>query len=302
MELKKQHKMLIFVISLLIISIFSIALFGSIEIFYLMLSAVAASFAVELSFVYFRKKPVDFVRWLITPLTIVLFLPATSPIWLAVVSTAFAVFFGSALFGGEDYYIFNPAMLGVVFATISFPLHLNTMWNGPGSLSALTTENTATALKAGNVFAFNDLLMGNSVGAIGEGFRLLLIILGVFLILIKVIEWKVPVFYLGSYFLFTSFGHMVGINGVMEPTQSLFVGTVILTAFFVATDEPTMAKYPFGKILYGIGLGLFTFIIRTFSNFPDGTMFVVLIMNTLAPLLDKIEEPKVELEEEGALT
>src|SRR5690554_5260058 len=141
MEIKKEHKMLIFVIALLLVSIFSIAFFG-IKAFYLMFGAVAASFAVELSFVYFRKKPIEITRWLITPLIIVLFLPIAAPIWLAVVTTAFAVFFGSALFGGEDFYIFNPAMLGVVFATISFPIQMNTMWSGPGALSELTTQNS----------------------------------------------------------------------------------------------------------------------------------------------------------------
>lgn len=301
MEIKKEHKMLIFVISLLLISVFSIAFFG-IKVFYLLFGAVAASFAVELSFVYFRKKPIDIVRWLITPIVIVLFLPVAVPVWLAVVTTAFAVFFGSALFGGEDFYVFNPAMLGVVFATISFPVQMNTWWSGPGALSELTTQNSATVLKAGGSLLLNDLLMGNSVGALGEIFRLGLIIIGLLLILIKVIDWKVPVFFLGSYFLFTTFGSIVGLDNAMEPVSSLFVGTVILTAFFVATDEPTMANYPMGRILYGVGLGFFTFLIRTFSSFADGTMFAVLIMNTLAPLIDKIEEPKEAEElEEGAL-
>lgn len=301
MDIKKEHKMLIFVISLLIISVFSTAFFG-IKVFYLLFSAIAASFAVELSFVYFRKKPVEIIRWLITPIIIVLFLPVAAPIWLAVVTTAFAVFFGSSLFGGEDYYIFNPAMVGVVFATISFPIQMNTMWSGPGALSDLTTQNSATVLKAGGDLLLSDLLMGNSIGALGEVFRLGLLIIGVLLILIKVIDWKVPVFFLGSYFLFTMFGSLIGLDEVMDPVNSLFVGTVILTAFFVATDEPTMSKYPLGIVLYGVGLGFFTFLIRTYSNFADGTMFAVLIMNTLAPLLDKIEEPKeVEELEEGVL-
>ena len=101
MELRKEQKRLIFVIALLIISIFSIALFG-IKVFYLLLASILASFAVELSFVYFRKKPIEVTRWLITPIIIVLFLPLAIPIWMAVVTTAFAVFFGSSLFGGED--------------------------------------------------------------------------------------------------------------------------------------------------------------------------------------------------------
>lgn len=299
MEFNKEQKRLIFVIALLIVSVFSIAMFG-IKVFYLLLASIGASFVVELAFVYFRKKPIEVTRWLITPMIIVLFLPLATPIWMAAVTTAFAVFFGSALFGGEDNYLFVPAMLGVVFVTISFPIHMTTMWSGPGSLSALTPQNTATILKAGGVLNIKDLLMGNSVGSIGEGFRLLLILLGLGLMALKVVDWKVPTFYLGSYFLFTTFGKMVGIEGVMDPVNSLFVGTVILTAFFVAVDEPTMAQYPLGKILYGIGLGLFTFLVRTFSNYSDGTMFVILIMNALAPLIDKIEAPKV-IEEDDTL-
>lgn len=259
MELREKDKRLIFVISLFILNAFNIA-FSSFQAFYLIVTAVLSAFTIEFLFAYVRKKKIDVIRWLITPLLFVLFIPANAPIWLAIYGVMFAVLFGSALFGGEDYYIFNPAMVGIVFVSISFPQEMPNM--------------------------IVELLLVNDI------FRLLIIFLGIILIIFKVIDYKIPLIFLGTFFFLTAFFKEFGIG--LDPLTSLYSGTILLGAFFVATDEPTISKYPLGRILFAVGLGLIVFVIRTFSSHPDGLPHSILLLNMLAPLIDKIEEPKEE--------
>lgn len=291
---ENDKKLLIYLVSIFILSIFSIAIYGM-YVFYMMLTAIGIAFVIEFAFAKIRKKKMNIANWFVTPLLFVLFLPAKAPIWLVIYGTAFAVLFGKAVFGGDDNYVFNPAMVGLLFVTVSFPQQMTNQWyhtvNG-----LVGADNSANILYNGGTVNIIQQLMGESAGTIGEVFRLLIILLGLFMIAFKAIDWKVPTFFIGSYFLFSMFGKFAGLN-VLDPVQSIFVGTVLLAAFFVAPDEPTIAKYPLGRVLYGIGLGLFTFIIRNFSSFSDGIIFVIVIMNTIAPLIDKIEEPKVSLEE-----
>lgn len=258
MELKKKNKLLIYVISLLILNIFAIAL-TSFNTFWLLLASVISAFVIELLFALIRKKKINILNWLVTPLLFVLFIPASAPIWLPIYGTMFAVLFAKAIFGGDDYYVFNPAMVGIVFVSISFPVQMPNM--------------------------VGDLILVN------ETFRLLILFLGFILIAFKVIDWKIPIVFLGTFFFLTAFFKLLNV-GSLDPLTSVYSGTVLLGAFFVATDEPTVAKYPLGKIIYAVGLALMVFVIRTFSSHPDGLPHSILLMNMLAPLIDKIEEPK----------
>ncbi len=260
MELKGKYKLLIYVISLFILNVFSIAM-TNFNTFWLLLSSILSAFVIEILFAYIRKKKINILNWLVTPLLFVLFIPANAPIWLSIYGTMFAVLFAKAVFGGDDYYIFNPAMVGIVFVSISFPAQMPNM--------------------------VVDLIL------VDETFRLLILFLGFILMAFKVIDWKIPVIFIGTFFFLTAFFKLLDI-GSLDPLTSVYSGTILLGAFFVAVDEPTVAKYPLGKVLYAIGLGLMVFVIRTFSSHPDGLPHSILLMNMLAPLIDKLEEPKPE--------
>lgn len=307
MKVNENKKLLIYLLALVILAIFSIAIFTW-HVLYMYLVAIASAFVVEFVFAKIRKKPINLIHWFQTPLLFVLFLPSQAPLWLVLYGTVFAVFFGKAVFGGDDKYVFNPAIVGMLFVTVSFPNQMNNEWYHP-VIGLVGSNNTATAYSMGILDAsIPDLLLGTSAGTTGEVFRLLILILGLGLMLFKVIDWKIPVSFLVSYFLFNLFGNMSNNNfELMDALMPLLVGTVMLSAFFAAPDEPTAAKYPIGRIIYGVGFGFFTFLIRNFSDFTDGLVFVIIIMNTLAPLIDHIEvkkyEPKlvVETEEVGVL-
>ncbi len=261
MELKKEYKLLVYVISLFLLNLFSIALNG-LSFAWLTLTATLSAFAIELLFALVRKKKINILNWLITPLLLVLFIPANAPIWLVIYGTMFAVLFAKAVFGGDDFYVFNPAMVGIVFLSISFPAQMPNM--------------------------VTELIL------VDETFRLLIIFLGFVLMAFKVIDWKIPVIFLGTFFFTTAFAKLLGV-GTLDPLVSVYSGTILLGAFFVATDDPTTAKYPLGKVIYAVGLGLMVFVIRTFSSHPDGLPHAILLMNMLAPLIDKLEEPKSEV-------
>lgn len=299
MKINDNKKLLIYLLALMLLAIFSIAIFTW-HVLYMYLVAIATAFVVEFAFAKIRKKEINFIHWFQTPLLFVLFLPSQTPLEIVLFGSAFAVFFGKAVFGGDDKYVFNPAIVGMLFVTVSFPNQLATWFSPADSMTAV--PSTADLLFGGKglgvnvaslgTYTFRDLLIA-SPGTVGEVFRLLILVLGVLLIIFKVIDWKIPLSFLVSYFLFTLFGNMTVNNfNLMDAIMPLFVGTVMLSAFFVATDEPTAAKYPLGRIIYGIGFGFFTFLIRSFSDFTDGIIFVIIIMNTLAPLIDRIEVNK----------
>ena len=302
MKIKENKKMFIYILALVILAIFSIAIF-TVHVLYMYLVALATAFVVEFVFTKFRKKEPNFIYWFQTPLLFVLFLPSQAPLWLVLYGTLFAVLFGKAVFGGDDNYVFNPAIVGMLFVTVSFPQQMNNEWYHP-IIGFVGSDNTANALQSGILTdSIRDLLLGSSAGSVGEVFRLLILILGVGLMVFKIIDWKIPVSFLVSYFLFNLFGNMSSGNfNLLDALTPLLVGTVMLSAFFAAPDEPTAAKYPIGRIIYGIGFGFFTYIIRTFSTFPDGVIFVIIIMNTLAPLIDKIEFNKFNPKKEDVET
>lgn len=277
---ESNKKLYIFLATLLTLSAFSTAIFG-VKVLYMLLVSIGIAFLFEFIFAKVKKQKTNFLEWLVTPILFVMFLPVSVPLWLVLWGSLFGVLFGKLLFGGAGKYVFSPALVGILFVTISFPQLM------------IDPNASASLLKTGGFIGkYKDLLMGNSVGALGEVFRLLIIFLGIILIAYKVIDWKIPVFYIISLFLFTAFANQVGMKNVADPIDSLLVGSLLLGAFFAATDDATIAKYPVGRVIYGVGLGFFTFIIRNFSAYQEGVVFAIIIMNMLAPLIDKIEEPR----------
>jgi RnfABCDGE-type electron transport complex D subunit len=254
----------------------------------MLLAAFASALFVELLFSKFRNQKLN-VQAFITPLIFTLVLPPTLPLWMVAVGSSFGVFFGKAVFGGFGKNIFNPAIVGRLFITISFPSFMATMWLNP-KVDAITTVTPLGVLNRGDDFNYTiiELLLGDVAGSIGETFRLGIIIIGILLIILRIINWRIPVFYLGSVFLITWVGGFIAPNTFKDPLLTLLVGGLLFGAFFVATDPITSPYTQKGRILYGIGLGIITVVIRNFAAFPEGVMFAIIIMNAFAPQLDNL--------------
>lgn len=299
-QLEMQHvptkkNLLIFSGALLLLLIVSAFFYGA---YVLAVAAVALVFGGLVEYLFARVRKLEFdISWIVSPLVLTLMLPPRVNLWVVAVATVFGVFFGKSVFGGLGKNIFNPAIVGLLFVTISFPAIITTPeWVYPAGQvigsTPLNLINSGADVTA--TYPFIDLLLGQVPGAIGETFRLGIIILGVILLILKVADWRVPLFYLGSVFAMTGIGHLISPDVFPDPFITLFVGSLLFAAFFVATDPVTGAFTNKGKMLFGFGLAFFTVLIRNFATFQEGVIFAIILMNAIAPLLDDIFVKKTD--------
>lgn len=247
-------------------------------------------------------------------------LPSGISWWIPVIGGVFAIAIAKMTFGGLGHNPMNPALLGRVFLLFSFPIQMTTTWQKPTGFpgfNAVTTatplnilkENTAIlhkhdiySIDAVNAAvsrladlhaSFFDLFIGNRPGCIGETSVLLLLLGAAFLMYKRYVGWKIPLTFIGTVALLTwIFG---GYEGLFTGPWLFHVlsGGLILGAFFMATDMVTSPITFKGRILFGIGCGVFTVIIRLIGGFPEGVSFAILLMNLTVPLLDRFSKPEV---------
>ncbi len=284
-KMRTPRNLILISIALGLLLIAGIYIFGFYVLLVSIVAIIIAGF-VELIFAMIRKLPFDNF-WFITPLVMTLLLPPTVPLWIAGVGSFFGYFFGKSIFGGAGKNIFNPALVGILFVTISFPQFLSTSWLDPVT-GVVGTQTPLSLLHSGQAFTYSweSLLYGETPGAIGETFRIGIIGLGLILMLVKAIDWKIPLSLLSTVFIVTLIGYYVYPDGFANPFYSLFTGSLMLVAFFVATEPVTSPLSNRSKAIYGIGIGLLVVLIRNFGTFPEGTVFAVILMNAVGALLD----------------
>ncbi len=221
----------------------------------------------------------------VTGLLLALTIPANIPLWQAAIGAIFAIVFVKGVFGGIGQNFANPAITARIFMLIAFGEMAK------GAFPTVDTVSTATPLvdlEAGKAFDTLMLFLGNRGGAIGESCTLALIIGGLFLIAVKVITWHTPVAYIGTVFVFT----LILTGDVSLALQFTMAGGLFIGAIFMATDYATTPFTPLGKIIFGVGAGLITVMIRQYGNYPEGVSFAILLMNILTPYIDKWTEKK----------
>jgi electron transport complex protein RnfD len=234
-------------------------------------------------------------------------LPATAPIYIPIIGSFVAVAITKQLFGGLGFNIFNPALIGRAFVLITWPKAMTT-WVAPtAAFTAMDAETTATPLgilkeeglgQLLEVFGdkanlYWDLFVGQSAGSLGETSVIALILGGLFLLYKRYITWHIPVSFLGTVAVMAwmlggsdpETGKFVWFAG--DPLIHLLSGGLMLGAFFMATDYVTAPSVRKGQIVFGIGCGLITMLIRLKGGFPEGVMFAILLMNCFAPLIDR---------------
>ena len=284
-ENKTRKNNVLFTIALLAVLVYASIVFGA-RVYLVALVTIAVSVLVEYVFHRIRKSPFGY-SILVTPLLLTLLLPPTIPLWMAGVGAFFGTFFAKSLFGGEGAYIFNPAVAGILFLIITFPVQMNTSWLNPatGEIQTFTPVN-ALRFDPSELYSINDLLMGYTSGAIGETIRLGILVLGVVLVLLKVIDWKLTVGFLVSMFVLQLVFNLFA--GPHDPVYALLTGTTIFAAVFLVPDPVVAPKHWGAKLLYGAGIALITIVIRMFAAFPEGIIFALIIMSAVSPLLDSI--------------
>ena len=270
-------------------------------IYYFGLRALILIVAAIISAVFFEwlyekitKKPVTIndLSAVVTGLLLAMNLPASAPVWVAIVGSAFAIIFAKQLFGGLGQNFINPALAGRAFLLASYPTEMTT-WVVPNGLAAdaATYATPLAQLKNGALDAsLKQLVMGQVGGTIGETCAIALIIGGIYLLYKHVISWKIPVIYIATVFILFA---VIGRHGMRMPLQEIFAGGVMLGGIFMATDYASSPVTPKGQVIFAVGTGLLTYLIRTFGGYPEGVSYSILIMNCCVPLIERFTEPTI---------
>lgn len=225
-------------------------------------------------------------------------LPSNLPIWIIAIGALAAIGIGKMSFGGLGNNIFNPALTGRIFLLISFPAQMTT-WPVVGQLTSYADATTgATVLSLMNEGALDkmptlsDMLIGNMGGSLGEVSALALLLGMFYMLWKKIITWHVPVSIFVTVFVFTGIMHLVNPVQYASPFVYLLSGGLMLGAIFMATDYVTSPMSKSGMIVYGVGIGILTTVIRLFGSYPEGMSFAIFIMNGVTPLINSYMKPK----------
>lgn len=260
---------------------------------------------------------------LLTGVLLALCLPPLAPWWIPVIGSLFAIVIAKQLYGGLGYNPFNPAMIGYVVLLISYPREL-TLWNPPTGIEAqhlnlsqtlalifsnsLPVDTTIDALTMSTPLDATKTAIGlgqtlreikssplfGSYGGIGwEWINLWFLIGGLYLLMRRIINWQIPAGMLGALILIALVFYASDTDAFASPVFHLFSGAAMLGAFFIATDPVSASTTPRGRLLYGAGIGLIAYVIRTWGGYPDGVAFGVLLMNMAAPTIDYYTKPRV---------
>ncbi|WP_100613430.1 RnfABCDGE type electron transport complex subunit D [Confluentibacter citreus] len=245
---------------------------------------------------------------LITGILLAFNLPSNLPIWMIITGSLVAIGVAKLSFGGLGFNIFNPALVGRVFLLISFPVQM-TSWptafvNNTSVVDAVTGATSLGIIKEGlnmgetmteisaKIPSSIDMLFGFTSGSLGEMSALALIVGGLYLIIRKVISWHIPITLLATIFIMTAIFWVANPEHYANPLIHLLTGGAILGAFFMATDLVTSPMTKKGMVIFAIGIGIITVVIRLFGAYPEGISFAILIMNAFVPLINKFFKPR----------
>lgn len=274
--------MLDVVISLLPAAIAGTIIFG-VRALAVIAVCVASAIISEYLFNKAAKKPntITDLSAVVTGLLLSLNLPANTPLWQAAVGAAFAIIFVKCVFGGIGQNFANPAITARIFMLVAFGSMSSAAF--PKNIDAVSSATPLAVLQNGGEVKITDLLLGTRGGSIGETCTVALVIGGLYLLFRRVISWHTPVIFIATVFLFT-FAVKGDAFTALEYTLS---GGLFIGAIFMATDYATTPVTKWGKVIFGIGAGLLTVLIRLWGVYPEGVSFAILLMNILTPYIDK---------------
>ena len=279
--------MLDVIISLVPSLIAGVILFGfNALILVLLCIASCVIFEYLFNFIIKKEQTIGDLSAVVTGFLLGLNIPADLPYWQAVIGSAFAIIVVKCIFGGIGCNVVNPAIAARVFMIIAF----GAMAKAVFPVDAVSTATPLVDLAEGKIPSLLDLFLGKNGGVIGETSALALLIGGIYLLFKKVITWHIPVAFIGSVyvlsFLFGGFDFTLSLAYILS-------GGLFLGAFFMATDYVTSPSTALGKIIFGIGAGFITVVIRFYGNYPEGVSFGILLMNILNPYIESLTQRKL---------
>lgn len=255
--------------------------------------------ATEAAFTLNQGKPITSAV-LVTSLIFALSLPPTIPFWMAVIGIVIGVALGKMIFGGFGQNVFNPAMMGRCFIYVTFPIQMTNQWVEPvlGGVAgfarwstlpdATTMATPLPALRAGGNISFEKLFFGFTSGSLGETSDLLILLGGIYLLYTKAASYRLALSCLLGGVSLSGLFYAANIPAAPSPLVTLVSGSFLFGTVFVVTEPISGAKTKPGQWIYGFVVGALTIALRGFSNFSEGIMFSVLIMNAFVPILDQV--------------
>jgi len=240
---------------------------------------------------------------IITGMLLAFNVPSSLPWWQTMLGGIFAIGVAKIAFGGLGKNLFNPALVGRVFLLVSFPFNmpLSNRWvlvdalTGPTPLGQLkegmANGETLAVLKT-HLPAYQDMFMGQIGGSLGEVSAIAILLGGIYMLYRGIISWHIPVAYLATVAAFTGILYMIDPTHFIDPVFHLLAGGLMLGAFFMATDMVTSPMTYKGMLVFGVGCGVLTVLIRNWGAYPEGVSFAILIMNAFVPLINKGFKPK----------
>lgn len=233
-----------------------------------------------------RESTAGDMSCVVTAMLFAFTLPANCPFWVAVLGTAFAIVVVKILFGGIGCNLFNPAVAARVFVMVALPSALSAYPDVAGNpLDAITGATPLAMAASGDMpYSYLDLLLGNHAGALGETCIITLLIGYIFLLAVRVVDAWATLPFIGVVAVISAFAGQ-------DVVYQLLSGGLAMGAFFMATDYTTTPMTPVGKIIFGVGCGLVTGLVRFFASSPEGVAFSILFMNMFVPLIDRYTRP-----------
>lgn len=233
-----------------------------------------------------RKVTISDLSAVVTGLLLAFNLPASVPLWLPVIGGFVAIIIGKQFFGGIGQNIVNPALLARAFLLASWPVAMTT-WTLDGATTATPLAFLKGIEATGQAPSLMNVFIGNVGGCIGETSAIAIILGAAYLFAKRIIDWRAPVTFIATTFIMTAIA-----GRSANPIYELFAGGLMLGAFFMATDYATSPITPRGRIIFGIGCGVITGLIRIFGGYPEGVSYSILVMNLFVPLIERWTVPR----------
>ena len=247
---------------------------------------------------------------IVTGLLLAFNVPATAEmIWMVAIGALVAIGVGKMTFGGLGKNPFNPALVGRVFMLISFPVQMTT-WPTVGKWFPMSLDTVSGAtplglikegvkngqslsevLSAPDMPSLCDIFLGHMGGSLGEVSAIAILIGAIYLLCRKVISWHIPVAFIGTAFIFSGILWLADPTQFIDPLTTILTGGIMLGACFMATDMVTSPMAKSGQLVFGVGCGLLTIIIRNWGAYPEGVSFAILLMNSVTPFINRWCKP-----------
>ncbi len=298
-KLSAQKAMWLVVASLLPPLVMGVVYFGLFQLV-VVAAALAGAVITEATIKHFRKQKITVLDGsaVITGLLLGLILPPNFNPVFAFIGSVVAIGFGKEVFGGLGYNIFNPALVGRAFLQAAYPVPMTT-WHKPAmAVDAVTSATPLSQFKFEAVASkggidLSSLFFGNVGGSIGETSAIAIIVGLVFLVAVKVLNWRVPLAMIAGMLVFSGIFWLVDPTKFAPPLHHLFMGGFMFGAVYMASDWVTSPVTNKGIWIYGFAISLIVVMIRLFGGLPEGVMYAILIMNGFVPLINRYTKPVI---------